>query len=251
MKSKVQLKVLTNDELNKLPPIPETALAAFRSAHKSHNTVLSEMLKGLRLAVKAQIGDNDKWLTLSPKSQEQVLTRIFTAVKDLMKVGSPDGNGVPSSTFNTYCTITKRCMLFHVTVEDAKRHANYALADALQKALKKTGGTIEQRITKTLEECRADPGWIGNPKPLPVPENAEQTAIRPTTIEMPDPRLASSPRHLVKLGVQQFLEWAKKPEVREALRTEGDSQIKEIRNLVGELRDVYDSMSDESLIEAA
>lgn len=233
--------VLSKAQLAALPEIPAKIIDELKGVYKNYNAVLAQLLKCIKETVKVQIGDSDKWLTLSPRSQEQVLSLIFSRVRDIMKVASPDGSGMPLNTFNTYCTTIKRCLLFHCTIEDARRHANYALRDAFIKALQKKKGTLEQRMTTTLDECRNDPSWVGHPKPIAALEN--QAAMPLNEFALPASGIASTPQHLIKLVLQVFLENIKREDIKEALKVD-DVNIKECRTLIAELREVYSSISD-------
>jgi hypothetical protein len=249
--SSKQHKVLSQADVEALPPFPEPAIAALKEALKGHQTLLSGILKAVRIIVKAQIGNDDKWLALSPRSQEKVLKAIFDKTRVIMKVSDTDGSQMKESTFNTYATKIKRAMIFHVRLEDANL-SNAALDQAFQIALTRRGGTLEQRVTKALDELR-QPGtnWVGHPPQVPTPTGgAGTTTVIQTIINMPDPRKAHSPRHLIKLGLQQFLEWAKDAEVRAALATDGDPEIKQAKAILRELRDVYEAMSEPE-VEAA
>lgn len=240
-------KTLSDKELAELGSIPDTAVAAFKEAAKGHRAILDNMLKAVRMSVESQVG-NDRWLALGYRSQEKVLKSIFEQARKIMRVGDEDGSGMAKSTFNTYSTRIKRVMVFHVALEDSHL-SNAALDQAFQTALSRRGGSLEKRMAAALAEWKKKPEWKGHPLVVP-PLAPSDTGPLLNVINLPEPGKAESPRHLIKLGLQQFLEWAAQEDVRDAL-AEDDKELKQVRMLVRELRDVYATLEEKPVSAAA
>jgi hypothetical protein len=238
--------------MEKLPSVSEEANKKFESARTGYGVAFDDFMDGVKIAIKDMCGDS--WKRYSDKSKVNILQKkIFDSARVKMNVPTKDavgdGTGIPYTTFMSWCTWVKRMMIFHCTISDAKRHANYALKDAFEKACAKpcTEGTLEQRMTKTLDQCRNDPDWVGNPQPVrnePAKVgDGEHGTNQP--FQLPPVGVADNPRELMRLGIDGMLAWFRSPKVKHVLQTSDDPAIKKVYVLYGQMIAIMEELDEE------